>query len=115
MRAGDVRVVMVTTPDVDVARGLARTVVDERLAACGNVVPGLTSIFRWQGAVHEEAEALLLLKTSADRVDKLSARVAELHPYDVPEVLALPIEQGNQPYLDWLGACLAPGGDDDES
>ena len=115
MQARDVRVVLVTTPDVETARRIARTLVEERHAACGNIVPALTSIFRWQGAVQEEAEALLVLKTSADRLSGLSGRVSELHPYEVPEVLALPIDQGNQPYLDWLGACLAPGGDDDES
>ena len=113
--AGDVRVVMVTTPDVATARSIARTLVDERHAACGNIVPGVTSIFRWQGAVQEEAETLLLLKTSAERLGALSARVTELHPYDVPEVLALPVAYGNQPYLDWLAACLAAGGDEDES
>ena len=115
MEARDARVVLVTTPDVATARAIARTLVEERHAACGNVVPGITSIFRWQGAVQEESEALLVLKTSAERVERLSARVTELHPYDVPEVLALAIDNGSRPYLDWLGACLAPGGEDDES
>ena len=114
MRAEDARVVLVTTPDVDTARRIARALVEERHAACGNVVPGLTSIYRWQGTVQEDAEALLVLKTCADRLSGLAMRVTELHPYDVPEVLALSIDHGNQPYLDWLGACLAPGGEDDE-
>ena len=112
--ARDARVVLVTTPDADTARRIARTLVDERHAACGNVVPGITSIFRWQGAVQEEAETLLVLKTSGDRLAALTERVMQLHPYDVPEVLALPVAEGNQPYLDWLGACLVPGGEDDE-
>ena len=110
MRAPEVRVVLVSTPDVDTARLLARTLVEERLAACGNIVPGLVSVYRWQGSLHEDAEALLVLKTSAERIAELTARVTELHPYDVPEVLALGIEQGNRPYLDWLGECLSPGG-----
>ena len=114
MDAGAARLVLVTTPNADVARVLARTLVEERHAACGNVVPGLTSIYRWQGAVEEASEALLILKTSADRLGALSTRVTELHPYDVPEVLALGIEAGNQPYLNWLGDCLrAPGGGTD--
>ena len=115
MDARAARVVLVTAPDVETARSIARSLVDERLAACGSIVPAITSIFRWQGAVQEEAESLLVLKTSADRVPALSARVTELHPYDVPEVLALSVDAGLQPYLDWLGACLAPGGEADES
>ena len=113
--ARDARVVMVTTPDADSARRIARTLVEERHAACGNIVPQITSIFRWQGAVQEEAETLLLLKTSSDRLAALTERVTQLHPYDVPEVLALPVAEGNEPYLDWLAACLAAGGEDDES
>ena len=114
MDARAARVVLVTTPDVDSARAIARTLVEERHAACGSIVPGITSIFRWQGALQEEAEALLVLKTTDDRVAALSARVTELHPYDVPEVLALAVDAGNQPYLDWLDACLASGGEADE-
>lgn len=113
--ARDARVVLVTTPDADTARRIARTLVEEQLAACGNVVPQIASIFRWQGAVQEEAEALLVLKTSAGRLAALTERVGRLHPYDVPEVLALPVAEGNQPYLDWLGASVARGGEADES
>ena len=115
MDARDARIVLVTTPDAETARALARTLVEDRLAACGNVLAGVTSIYRWQGAIEEAAEALLILKTSDDRVGALSARVNELHPYDVPEVLALRVDAGHQPYLDWLGACLAPGGEANES
>ena len=113
MDARDARVVLVTAPSSDTALALARALVDERLAACGNIVEKITSIFRWQGAVQTETEALLVLKTSADRVDALRARVVELHPYDVPEVLALAITAGHQPYLDWLGDGLASGGKND--
>ena len=114
MNAGAARVVLVTTPDADTARTIARALVEERLAACGNIVPGLSSIYRWQDAVEEAAEVLLILKTSDDRLAEMSERVVALHPYEVPEVLALRIEAGHQPYLDWLGGCLrGPGGDDD--
>ena len=106
MDAGSARVVLVTTPDDDSARAIARTLVEERLAACGNIVPGLTSIYRWQGAVEQAGETLLILKTSDDRLAAMSERVIELHPYDVPEVLALRIDAGHQPYLDWLGTGL---------
>lgn len=114
MQASAARVVLVTAPDVDTARAIARALVDERLAACGNIVPALTSIYRWQGAIEESAEALLILKTSDDRLAELSERVIALHPYDVPEVLALRIDAGHQPYLDWIGECVGgKGGEDD--
>lgn len=109
MDAADARVVLVAAPDADTARALARTLVEERLAACGNVIPGVVSVYRWQGAVQEQGEALLVLKTSREAVERLSARVAELHPYEVPEVLALDVDYGNRPYLEWLGDSLAPG------
>lgn len=114
MDAGSARVVLVTTPDVDSARAIAHALVNERLAACGSIVPGLTSIYRWQGAVEEAGETLLILKTSDDRLAAMSERVIDLHPYDVPEVLALRIDAGHQAYLDWLGdGVRETGGDHD--
>jgi periplasmic divalent cation tolerance protein len=100
----DVLVVLVTAPSAEVAAGIARALVEERLAACGNVVPGLRSIYRWEGAVHDDAEALLLLKTTRGRFPALRDRVLALHPYQVPEVLALPVEEGSETYLAWVGA-----------
>ncbi len=97
-----VRVVLVTVPDVDVGRSLARTVVEEGLAACGNILPGLTSVYRWAGAVQEDPEALVLFKTGEACVADLMRRVVELHPYDVPEFLALPVADGHLPYLRWV-------------
>jgi periplasmic divalent cation tolerance protein len=100
-------VVLVTTPSPEKAAELARTLVEERLAACGNVVPGLRSIYRWEGRVHDDAEALLLLKTTRARFEALRERVLALHPYEVPEVLALPVEAGSAPYLAWIAAETA--------
>ncbi len=100
----DALVVLVTTPTAERAAEVARALVEERLAACGNVVPGLRSIYRWQGAVQEDQEALLLLKTTRDRFDALRARVLALHPYEVPEVIALPVEAGSAPDLAWIAA-----------
>jgi len=99
---GDALVVLVTTPDVEAAAGLARALVEARLAACGNVVPGLRSIYRWEGRVHDEPEALLILKTTRARFEALRDEVLRRHPYQVPEVLALPVEAGSAPYLAWL-------------
>lgn len=81
---------------------LARTLVDERLVACVNVLPPMQSIYRWEGKVEETAEHQLVMKTTADRVEALKARMMELHPYDVPELLVLPIADGGEPYLRWV-------------
>jgi periplasmic divalent cation tolerance protein len=97
-------VVFITTPTADVAAQIARALVEERLAACGNVVPGLRSIYRWEGEIHDDAEALLVLKTTRARFEALRERALALHPYEVPEVIALPIEAGSAPYLEWIAA-----------
>jgi periplasmic divalent cation tolerance protein len=97
-------VVLVTCPTAERAAELARALVEERLAACGNVVPGLRSIYRWEGEVQEDAEALLVLKTTRQRFEALRDRVLALHPYQVPEVIALPVEAGSAPYLAWIAA-----------
>ena len=97
--ASDVRVVLLTAPDAATAETLARTLVEERLAACVNVVPGVRSVYRWQGRVEEAVELLLVAKTRADRGAALAARVRELHPYALPEVLELPVLGGSEAYL----------------
>ena len=100
-----VHVVLVTAPDSEVAAELARRLVEEGLAACVNLVPGVRSIYRWQGAVQEDAEILLIAKTRATLVDALAARVRALHPYELPEVIALAVAAGSEPYLDWVRAA----------
>jgi periplasmic divalent cation tolerance protein len=97
-------VVFVTCPSAEKAAEIARALVEERLAACGNVVSAIRSIYRWEGKVEDDAEALLVLKTAWDRFEALRARVLELHPYEVPEVIALPVEAGHAPYLAWIEA-----------
>jgi periplasmic divalent cation tolerance protein len=98
----DVILVLVTAPSADKAAELARTLVEEQLAACGNIVPGLRSIYRWEGQLHDEAEVLLILKTKDVLFDVLRARIVELHPYQVPEVLRVDIADGHAPYLAWV-------------
>ena len=102
-------VALTTAPSAEVAERIGRSLVEERLAACANIVGGVTSIFRWQDAVQRESEALVILKTTAGEVEALERRLAELHPYDVPELIAFPIEAGHAPYLDWVRAEV--GGD----
>lgn len=96
------RVVMVTAPDAGVAERLVRGLVEEGVVACGNILPGITSIYRWQGEVERADEALVLFKTTAAGAARLVERVPELHPYDVPEVLVLNVETGHGPYLQWI-------------
>jgi periplasmic divalent cation tolerance protein len=103
----DALVVLVTAPSPERAAEIARALVEERLAACGNVVPGLRSIYRWEGKVQDDAEALLVLKTTRARFEALRDRVLALHPYEVPEVIALPVEAGSARYLAWIGAETA--------
>ncbi|MCG8591000.1 MAG: divalent-cation tolerance protein CutA [Proteobacteria bacterium] len=104
----DVCVVLMTAPDRETAARLARSLVEERLAACVNVVPELRSIYRWEGAVQEETEVLLVAKTRRDCCDALTERVRVLHPYDVPEVLALGAVGGSRDYLEWVATETAP-------
>ncbi len=104
--ARGVEVVLLTAPDAEVGARLARALVAEGLAACVNVVPGVRSIYRWQGELHDDAEVLLVAKTCADRAEALGARVRELHPYELPELVRLPLAGGSASYLDWVrGEC----------
>jgi periplasmic divalent cation tolerance protein len=96
------RVVLATAPDVETAKQIARCLVNERLVACVNVVGNVTSIYRWQGAVEETNEVLLVMKTVQDRVAALMARVKDLHPYEIPEVIALPVETALPAYAAWI-------------
>jgi periplasmic divalent cation tolerance protein len=96
--------VLTTAPDAEVADRIGTALVDERLAACANLVHGVISIFRWKGEVRREGETLMVLKTTAARLSDLRRRLVELHPYEVPEVIALDIREGHPPYLDWVRA-----------
>jgi periplasmic divalent cation tolerance protein len=96
-------VVLVTCGSTAEAKRIARAVVDERLAACVNILPGaVTSIYRWKGQVESTQERLLLIKTSRRHLVKLQAAVERLHSYDVPEFIALPIAAGSRKYLEWM-------------
>jgi periplasmic divalent cation tolerance protein len=95
-------IVLVTAPDEAVAKKLARDILDKKLAACVNVVPGLHSMFWWQEKVDEQAEVLLIIKTLQDKLAALIVAVKQEHPYDTPEIIALPIIGGSEDYLQWL-------------
>ena len=102
-RSGEgVQVVLVTAPDAEAGARIGRALVVEGLAACANLVPGVRSIYRWQGAVHDDPEVLLILKTRAALSAALAERVRALHPYELPEVIALPVTGGSEAYLAWV-------------
>lgn len=99
-------VIYCACPDAATAERIARTLVEERLAACVNIVPGATSVYHWRGAIQCDPETLLIIKSNAARYPALEARVQELHPYEVPEIIALPMQQGAAGYLAWLDDAL---------
>ena len=99
-------VVLSTVPDDERGATLARALVDEELAACVNLVPGVRSIYRWDGAVADDREQLAVIKTRRDRVDALVARLVALHPYEVPEAVVVPVDGGHPPYLAWVRGAV---------
>ncbi len=100
--AGGAIVVLVTCPTVAVGERIARQLVEERLAACVNLIPRVTSVYRWQGKLARDRETLLVIKSRRIRFPALARRVAALHPYSVPEIIALPVPAGSRAYLEWV-------------
>lgn len=95
-------VVYITAPNEDEATKIARTIVEERLAGCVNIIGGIRSIYSWKGKIEDEPEVLMIVKTRRELFESLSKKVKELHSYTVPEIIALPIIEGSQDYLSWL-------------
>ena len=100
----DVRIVFCTCPDNDSASRIAEALVGERLAACVNLLPAIDSVYRWQGAIERASEVQLIIKTVESRLNALTARIHALHPYDLPEVIAIEAAGGSPAYLDWIAA-----------
>uniref|UniRef100_A0A0N5B876 Divalent-cation tolerance protein CutA n=1 Tax=Strongyloides papillosus TaxID=174720 RepID=A0A0N5B876_STREA len=95
-------VVYVTVPKMENAKTIARSVVEGKLAACVNIIPKVTSIYSWKGNIEEDEEYLLIIKTKKNLLNELKSQVIKDHPYEVPEFIALPIEEGSDPYLQWI-------------
>jgi periplasmic divalent cation tolerance protein len=102
----DKRIVLTTAGSAEEARKIALHLIENRLAACVNLIPRVESIYRWQGKVESAAEWLLLVKTTAKRVPAVRDAIGELHSYELPECIVLPIEDGSAPYLQWLGETV---------
>ncbi len=96
--------VLSTIDSTKVAEQIAHHIVEERLAACVNIIPDITSVYKWKGALERTTESLLVLKTTQERLSQLIERIKELHPYELPEVIVLPIEGGHPGYLDWVAS-----------
>ncbi len=98
------RVIFVTVPDARLAETIARGLVERKCAACVNIIPGVTSIYRWKGKLQKALEVLLAIKTHAGAFNKAARFIKEKHPAEVPEIISLPITEGSPPYLEWLKA-----------
>jgi periplasmic divalent cation tolerance protein len=100
--ADDVLVIFCTVPDAASGERIARQLVEYRLAACVNVIPGVTSVYRWQGQVETGSEALLKIKAKAGNYQKIETAIRSQHPYELPEIIAVPVSDGLAEYLDWV-------------
>jgi periplasmic divalent cation tolerance protein len=102
MQVSHHRLCLCTCPDEKIAQELAHSLVEARLAACVNILPAITSVYMWQGRIEQDGEVLLLIKTSEQRLPDLQAHIVARHPYELPEVIAVPITDGLTGYLQWL-------------
>jgi periplasmic divalent cation tolerance protein len=98
----EIAIVFVTAGSEQEAAGIGRTLVEERLAACANIIPSIRSIYRWKGKICDEGEVLIIIKTRTSKYESLQKRVKELHSYEVPEIVSFPVAEGLPQYLDWV-------------
>ncbi|MCH7496488.1 MAG: divalent-cation tolerance protein CutA [Candidatus Marinimicrobia bacterium] len=101
------KIILSTHDNLMQAQGLAKLLVEDRAAACVNIIPGMTSVFRWDGEVQVENELLLIIKTTAEKLPEVQALLEENHSYDVPEIIELEGKVLHKPYMDWVRDCLA--------
>jgi periplasmic divalent cation tolerance protein len=102
-----VLLVITTFPDAEVAANVIRTLVEEKLAACGSIIPGVRSLYAWEGKIEDSAEVMVVFKTASTVYAKLEKRLLKLHPYETPEVLALEPGAVNRAYAEWIAAAVA--------
>jgi periplasmic divalent cation tolerance protein len=102
----DKRLVLTTCGSLEEARSIAQTLVERQLAACVNIAPQIESVYRWQGGVESATEWLLVIKTTAETFDRLRETLSELHSYELPECIAIAVEDGSAGYLEWIGQSV---------
>jgi periplasmic divalent cation tolerance protein len=107
MSTPDLCTVLTTLPSMEKAAELSKTLVQERLIACANLIPQVRSIYTWKGELCDEAEVLVVMKSVPQRFTELQQRIVELHPYEVPEILQLDVDKAHGPYLDWVRAAVS--------
>ncbi len=95
-------IVLCTCPDITAADAIATALLEARLAACVNRIEGIESLYRWEGSIRKDQEVLLLIKTTAVAFGEVESAISDLHPYELPEIIGVPVTQGSAPYLDWL-------------
>lgn len=103
----DYRMVFCSCPSYEIGQEIATKIVEAKLAACVNIIPGLTSIYSWEGKIETSSEVLLLIKTTEKVYSQLEKSLIHLHPYDCPEIIGVPIEQGNKGYLEWIKQAIS--------
>ncbi len=101
------QLIFCTCPDQQIAKRIAECLVRDKFAACVNIVPGITSIYEWQGKIESTQEHLLIIKSCAEKFSAIESKIKQLHPYELPEILAVPIERGLPEYLQWIDSCLS--------
>ncbi len=101
------QIILCTCPDKESAENIARQLINDKIAACINILPGITSIYTWQGNIETDQEHLLLIKTRKDRFQTVEKSIQTCHPYEIPEIIAIPVENGLAEYLQWIESCLS--------
>lgn len=102
-----IELILCTCPDRETAEKIARHLVESRLSACVNILPGVTSVYSWKGQLETAEEHLLLIKSNSDRYAYVEQAIRDLHPYELPEIISLPVERGFSDYLSWIDSCVS--------
>jgi len=102
-----IEIIFCTCPDKTTAKNLARLLVEKKLAACVNILPGITSVYAWEGKIESVQEHLLLIKSTKDKYQAIETTLFDQHPYEIPEIIAVPVQRGLSEYLDWIDTCLS--------
>jgi len=101
------QIILCTCPDQKAAAYIAGQMIEHHLAACVNIVPGITSVYQWQGKIESAQEHLLIIKTQINQYQAIETKIKQIHPYELPEIIAVPIEHGLPEYLHWIDTCLS--------